>query len=201
MYHIQAPWIITTYHNDVKYKDDKKMYSNWLIDIAENPDKIVSRNEIIEFLENKQTPKRLEKHIPVKKQLNYSHTSKKTVTAKTLEDTVFNLFSRIQFNWYDKQDRIMTDYDITSKFSPSNAVLIIQAFAYMKPGLLIELNKSSILNAFLLTLTEEDVDNFIGHIIAKGHVFYHGVLSDAIFAEYLMDQYQPITTMLKKHVQ
>lgn len=108
-------------------------------------------------------------------------------------DEVFALLEKLQ--WRDKDEYIMKPETLLNKI---NANKIISMYPIMK-DLASDLN-TALQNTKLLppNITEDELNNFLFHVIAKGKDMYYNTIADPEFCLYMLEQHQPLYTWMKK---
>ena len=198
--------IITNQKQQVKKKDSenpRSEYHDWL----EKNTKVISREKIIKRLENQiKDPKnsvsisRFESSCTPTDDGDSCDTSanevvfseaKKSITLEE-ESDVFNLFAC--FRWRDRDEgKIMTS--LMKKEYLETLIQEVYSTRYLMNKLYAEISsKTRILDGF----NEEEKNNFLLHVIAKGKDFYYSSIKDVEFLMYLVDQYQPIWSKIKE---
>jgi hypothetical protein len=177
----------------------KDHYEKWLKKVEKNPNLLISREEIITFIETNIYPDRFKITKPIIKHKLLNARMPENHAQILSEEALFRMLARL--NWQDRQDKIMTERDIRCKFVRHEAKSILNTVHTMIPILKVALETNPQLKMFIERLTQEQFNDFSGHIIAKGKEFYHGVLVDASFAEYIINEYQSFVTMMKNFSQ
>ena len=105
-------------------------------------------------------------------------------------DNIYNYLNLLQ--WRDKDEQIMTIKNI-KKIDKVHINGIINTMKILSIDLRKAIdNKTGALGS----MSEEECNNFLFHIIAKGQQFYFETIADPEFCLYLLDQYQPLYTYL-----
>jgi hypothetical protein len=110
----------------------------------------------------------------------------------SVNDRLFQLLN--QLNWKDRDEEIMQQSRIkrVNIAELKSYTLVIDEFAS---------NLSNVLKAhspnIFRDMSDTQITDFLWHIVAKGKVFYDACMSDPEFCLYLIDQYQPLNTMIK----
>jgi hypothetical protein len=107
-------------------------------------------------------------------------------------ESVFN--AMLSLNWRDKDEALM------SSSSLNRITLDIWTDIYQPMKRLSDelFNAISSKTGALDDMAQDEKYNFLFHIIAKGEAMYYQTIADPEFCLYLLDQYQPLYTMVKK---
>ena len=107
-------------------------------------------------------------------------------------ESVFN--AMLSLNWRDKDEALM------SSSSLNRITLDIWTDIYQPMKRLSDelFNAISSKTGALDDMNQDEKYNFLFHIIAKGEAMYYQTIADPEFCLYLLDQYQPLYTMVKK---
>ena len=108
------------------------------------------------------------------------------------DDVIFTFLSKIQ--WCDIDDGIATQYAFRLLDNRS-LNLLYNAMIPVANDLKRCINNQ---NGMLSEVGDEMSFNITFHILSKGYAFYNCVISDAGFATYLIHQYQPLYSAMRK---
>lgn len=108
------------------------------------------------------------------------------------EEQVFN--AMLSLNWRDKDEAILTSQalnrvanDVLASAFPTMIGLADNLFLAIRDH-----------TGALDDMETDERYNFLFHVIAKGNAMYYQTIADPDFCMYLLDQYQPLYTFMKK---
>ena len=108
------------------------------------------------------------------------------------EEQVFN--AMLSLNWRDKDEAILTSHalnrvanDVLASAFPTMIGLADNLFLAIRDH-----------TGALDDMETDERYNFLFHVIAKGNAMYYQTIADPDFCMYLLDQYQPLYTFMKK---
>lgn len=107
-------------------------------------------------------------------------------------DQVFDAMTSLA--WRDKDEGLMNATSLTRISSVSLASLF-PTMKKLADELFLAIHEKT---GALDDAEPEDKYNFLFHVIAKGETMYYSTLADPEFCLYLLDQYQPLYTYMKK---
>lgn len=108
-------------------------------------------------------------------------------------ETVFNVFSI--YPWSDIDERKMTKNDVARFRNEVRNIFPIM----VKIASSLERSISAVSGA-LSSMSVEEKNNFLFHVIAKGSNMFMGTIVDPEFCLYMLDQYQPLYTYMLPYV-
>lgn len=118
-------------------------------------------------------------------------TNMSTVTPAS-NDMVFD--SMISLGWRDKDEGLM-NISALNRIPSDRLLTIFPTMVKMSDDLFIDIHDKT---GALDDAEPEDKYNFLFHVIAKGEAMYCQTIVDPDFCLYLLDQYQPLYTYMKK---
>lgn len=108
------------------------------------------------------------------------------------EEQVFN--AMLSLNWRDKDEAILTSHalnrvanDVLASAFPTMQQLADDLYYAIRDH-----------TGALDDMETDERYNFLFHVIAKGNAMYYQTIADPDFCMYLLDQYQPLYTFMKK---
>ena len=90
----------------------------------------------------------------------------------------------------DKDEGRMTASRVSMSAADKNLVILLMDNRF------IPMLRRSLDEVPFETLSEQDQKNFFSHVIAKGEVFFNGILENPIISLYLLNNFYPIYTWL-----
>lgn len=130
--------------------------------------------------------------VPMATTLTEEKSSVQASTAPATNDQVFDAMTSL--GWRDKDEGLM---NITSlnRISSSNVIGIFTTMKKLADELFLAIHEKT---GALDDAEPEDKYNFLFHVIAKGEAMYFQTIADPEFCLYMLDQYQPLYTYMKK---
>jgi hypothetical protein len=117
-----------------------------------------------------------------------------TINSQQQADYVFRILPNLQ--WRDRDEFKMTASAINN-ISMNDLIRIFPVMNQLADDLDRAVSAST---GALESLTPDEKRNFLFHVIAKGETMYYQSIADPDFCLYMLDQYQPLYTMMKKKV-
>jgi hypothetical protein len=102
----------------------------------------------------------------------------------------------LNLHWRDK-DEFKMPTTALNHISTNDVKRIFPVMLKLSNDLELSISRST---GALDSLTNEEKKNFLFHVIAKGESMYYQSIADPDFCIYMLDQYQPLFTMMRNKI-
>lgn len=195
----------------VNVSAEASIEKNLTVKKKQNINKIKSRIAKKEKIKENSTYKS-ENLVSIQIEPNISHTpsakdcepsDKKFVIDETLsaadvpQDMISNLFTQLLvLDWCEKDDGVRNKNTLF-RISKENIAKCFPIMIRLANDLYLAISEKT---GALAGFTVEERYNFLFHIIAKGEMMYWQTINDPEFCLYILDQYQPLFTYMRKEL-